>query len=165
MAEDLSPTQALKSLDRELVHGIATDVGGLTSHTAILARSMDIPTIVGIGDVSGKAAAGDPIIINGNSGKVILHPTPDSQVEMNREAGTLSRFQRLLEDIKFQPAVTLDGREIKLWGTSNCRVKRNPCMRTVGRASVCFAASSCFLTFAERRRRKTNSLRCMTRQP
>lgn len=115
VAEDLSPTQAL-NLDRELVHGIATDVGGLTSHTAILARSMDIPTIVGIGDVSGKVQDGDSIIINGNSGKVILHPTPDSQVEYEEKRERYRGFQRLLEDIKFQPAVTLDGREIKLWG-------------------------------------------------
>lgn len=115
VAEDLSPTQAL-NLDRNLVHGIATDIGGLTSHTAILARSLDIPTIVGIGDVSSKVQDGDDIILNGNSGKVILHPTEASFVEYKEKRENFRSFQRYLEDIKSQPAMTLDGREIQLWG-------------------------------------------------
>ncbi|NUO17929.1 phosphoenolpyruvate--protein phosphotransferase [bacterium] len=115
VAEDLTPTQAL-NLDRELVHGIATDIGGLTSHTAILARSLDIPTIVGIGDVSSKVQDGDNIILNGNSGKVILHPTQASFVEYKEKRERFRSFQRYLEDIKDQPAMTLDGREIHLWG-------------------------------------------------
>lgn len=115
VAEDLSPTQAL-NLDRELVHGIATDIGGLTSHTAILARSLDIPTIVGIGDISSKVQDGESIILNGNSGKVILNPTEASYDEYKEKRERFRSFQRYLEDIKHQPAMTLDGREIQLWG-------------------------------------------------
>jgi len=115
VAEDLSPTQAL-NLDRELVHGIATDIGGLTSHTAILARSLDIPTIVGMGDISSKVQDGDSIILNGNSGKVILNPTEASFAEYKEKRERFRSFQRYLEDIKNQPAMTLDGREIQLWG-------------------------------------------------
>ncbi len=115
IAEDLSPTQAL-NLDKTLVHGIATDIGGLTSHTAILARSLDIPTIVGIGDVSVKVRNGDSIILNGNSGKVILHPSSESLTEYESKRERFRGFQRVLEGLKSQPAVTLDGREIDLWG-------------------------------------------------
>ncbi len=115
VAEDLSPTQAL-NLDRTLVHGIATDIGGLTSHTAILARSLDIPTVVGIGDATAKASSGDAVIINGNSGKVILHPTAESLAEYQSKRERFRGFQRILEGLRGQPAVTTDGHEIKLWG-------------------------------------------------
>ena len=115
VAEDLSPTEAL-NLDKKLVHGIVTDVGGLTSHTAILARSLDIPTIVGCGDVSERVQDGDSIILNGNSGKVILHPSDESCIEYDEKRERFRSFQRYLADIKNDPAMTLDGVQIDLWG-------------------------------------------------
>jgi phosphotransferase system enzyme I (PtsI) len=115
LAVDLSPTEALH-LDRELVHGIATDQGGLTSHTAILARSLDIPTIVGVGDITNRAKDGDSIVLNGNSGKIVLNPTSASLEEYRAKQERFRGFKLALENLKDQRATTLDGREIELWG-------------------------------------------------
>jgi len=145
VAGDLSPTQAL-NLDKTLVHGIATDIGGLTSHTAILARSLDIPTIVGVGDVSEKVRDGDSIIINGNSGKVILHPNTSSCTEYEEKRERFRSFQRYLEDIKSQPAMTLDGYEIDLWGNIELPREAESVLEHGGTGVGLFRSEFLFLT-------------------
>ena len=66
------------------VKGFATDVGGRTSHTAIVARAMGIPAVVGLGDITGEVSGGDTVIIDGNRGVVIINPD-DEQLAEHRE--------------------------------------------------------------------------------
>jgi len=113
IAHDLLPSQAA-SLDRVHVRGFATDAGGRTSHTAIVARAMGIPAVVGLTDISTEVAAGDLIIIDGNHGVVIINPDEASlkehrQVEIHRLE--LETERALLQEL---PAQTLDGHMISL---------------------------------------------------
>jgi phosphotransferase system enzyme I (PtsI) len=113
VAQDLSPTDMLHFKQSVFV-GFVTDVGGKTSHTAIVARSMDIPAVVGARNCSQLVRQDDWIIIDGDAGVVIVDPSPiilaeygfkKRQVELER-----GRLLRLLHT----PAVTLDGEKVQL---------------------------------------------------
>ena len=73
IAHDLLPSQTA-ALDRVHVKGFATDVGGRTSHTAIVARAMGIPAVVGMGNLTSEVTGGDVVIIDGSRGMVIVNP-------------------------------------------------------------------------------------------
>jgi len=113
IAHDLLPSQAA-SLDRRHVKGFATDAGGRTSHTAIVARSMGIPAVVGLTDITSDVSAGDLVIIDGNHGVVIINPDPQI-LEENRGA-EIRRLKIESERATLQelPAQTLDGHLISL---------------------------------------------------
>jgi len=113
IAHDLLPSQAA-SLDRRHVKGFATDAGGRTSHTAIVARSMGIPAVVGLTDITSDVSAGDLVIIDGNHGIVIINPDPQI-LEENRGA-EIRRLKVESERATLQelPAQTLDGHLISL---------------------------------------------------
>ncbi|MDD5089136.1 MAG: phosphoenolpyruvate-utilizing N-terminal domain-containing protein, partial [bacterium] len=115
VAPDISPTDALH-IDRHFIRGLATDTGGLTSHTAIVARSLDIPAVVGVGALSAQTKNGDSIILNGNSGKIILHPREVTLEEYRAKQQRYQDFVSSLDGLKDLPAATMDGHEIKLWG-------------------------------------------------
>src|SRR3954469_16617921 len=85
IAHDLLPSQTA-ALDREHVVGFATDVGGRTAHTAIVARAMGIPAVVGLGNITGEVSGGDTVIIDGTRGVVIVNPDAEQLVE-HTEAG------------------------------------------------------------------------------
>jgi phosphotransferase system enzyme I (PtsI) len=115
VAHDLTPSQTA-ALDREKVLAFATDVGGRTSHTAIVARAMNIPAVVGLKTVTAEVSGGDEVIIDGNRGLVILNPdeaTRKRYHEYAREARQLESTLTMLRDL---PAVTTDGHEITLHG-------------------------------------------------
>ena len=92
IAHDLLPSQTA-ALDRAHVKGFATDVGGRTSHTAIVARAMNIPAVVGLGNATMSLSGGDRVIIDGTRGLLIVDPDPE-QLEQYREYG---RRQAALE--------------------------------------------------------------------
>jgi phosphoenolpyruvate-protein phosphotransferase (PTS system enzyme I) len=113
IAHDLLPSQTA-SLDRQHAKGFATDAGGRTSHTAIVARAMGIPAVVGLGDITSEVSAGDTVVIDGNHGVVIINPDEQVLAE-NREAE--SRRLQLQSDrdtLQELPAQTLDGHLISL---------------------------------------------------
>ena len=94
IAHDLLPSQTA-ALDRLHVRGFATDVGGRTSHTAIVARAMGIPAVVGLGNITSEVSGGDLIIIDGNRGVVIINPDEEQlaehrEYEKKREAQEIS---------------------------------------------------------------------------
>ncbi|MGD0540946.1 MAG: phosphoenolpyruvate--protein phosphotransferase [Tepidisphaeraceae bacterium] len=113
IAHDLLPSQTA-SLDKLHVKGFATDAGGRTSHTAIVARAMGIPAIVGLGNITGEVSAGDTVIIDGNHGVVIINP--DEQAVAENRGAELRRLQLDSERATLQdlPAQTLDGHLISL---------------------------------------------------
>ncbi|MDZ4860511.1 MAG: phosphoenolpyruvate--protein phosphotransferase [Candidatus Hydrogenedentes bacterium] len=111
VTHELSPSDAAK-LDRENVLGIATDVGGPTSHTAILARAFEIPAVVGLRFVASYALPNDVIVLDGTNGDVIIRPTPETlaQYEARRERETRGRAALLAAE--WRPSVTVDGHEV-----------------------------------------------------
>jgi len=113
IAHDLLPSQAA-SLDRLHVKGFATDAGGRTSHTAIVARAMGIPAVVGLTDITHEVSAGDLIVIDGNHGVVIINP--DEQVIAEHRKAEVHRLELETERALLQelPAQTLDGHLISL---------------------------------------------------
>ncbi|MGD0461519.1 MAG: phosphoenolpyruvate--protein phosphotransferase [Tepidisphaeraceae bacterium] len=113
IARDLLPSQTA-SLDKEHVKGFATDAGGRTSHTAIVARAMGIPAIVGLGNITAEVSAGDTVIIDGNHGVVIIDP--DEQALAENRGAELRRLQLDTERASLLelPAQTLDGHLISL---------------------------------------------------
>ncbi|HSZ57703.1 MAG TPA: phosphoenolpyruvate--protein phosphotransferase [Tepidisphaeraceae bacterium] len=84
IAHDLLPSQTA-ALDKLHVRGFAIDVGGRTSHTAIVARAMGIPAVVGLGNITSEVSGGDMVIIDGTRGVVIVNPDAD-QLEEHRQA-------------------------------------------------------------------------------
>ncbi len=113
IAHDLLPSQTA-ALDRKFVKGFATDVGGRTSHTAIVARAMGIPAVVGLGNLTSEVGAGDIVIIDGTRGVVIVNPDAEQLVEY-KEAGR--RFDQLTTDLlplALMSAETRDGHTVSL---------------------------------------------------
>ena len=114
IAHDMLPSQTA-ALDKLHVKGFATDVGGRTSHTAIVARAMGIPAVVGLGDITAEVSGGDTVIIDGNRGVVIVNPDRE-QLEEHRELERKQiRFEAELKTLAHLPARTLDGHEVSLW--------------------------------------------------
>jgi phosphotransferase system enzyme I (PtsI) len=113
VAHDLSPADTAQIL-KSPVLGFATDVGSKTSHTAITARSLGIPAVVGVARMTEEYAESDEIIIDGEEGIVILRPTPDAVREYaDRRKAYLLRIRDLARFARL-PAVTRDGRTLKL---------------------------------------------------
>ena len=113
VAHDISPADMLQFRDRAF-SGFITDLGGQNSHTAIVARSLDIPATVGMYNASALIAQDDWLIIDGDAGVVIVDPTP-TVLEQYRERQTrLLRERKKLGRLKKTPAVTRDGTDITL---------------------------------------------------
>jgi phosphotransferase system enzyme I (PtsI) len=113
IAHDLSPADMLQ-FKKSVFAGFVTDVGGRTSHTAIVARSMDIPAVVGARSASQLVRQDDWVIIDGDSGVVIVDPSPIILAEygFKQRQGDLERGR--LSRLRHKPAVTLDGQRIDL---------------------------------------------------
>lgn len=113
VANDLAPSEAA-ILDKTKILGFATDLGSPTSHTAIMARALGIPAVVGMHDISVRVSAGEQILIDGNTGVAIIHP---SHEQMERYGKVAASRQQILADLgrlKDQAAETLDGYSVVL---------------------------------------------------
>ncbi|MDM0106632.1 phosphoenolpyruvate--protein phosphotransferase [Variovorax sp. J22R24] len=113
IAHDLSPADMLQ-FKKSVFAGFVTDVGGRTSHTAIVARSMDIPAVVGARSASQLVRQDDWVIIDGDSGVMIVDPSPIILAEygFKQRQGDLERGR--LSRLRHKPAVTLDGQRVEL---------------------------------------------------
>ena len=112
-AYDLSPSDTAL-LNRDRVLGFVTDVGGRTSHTAIMARSLQIPAVVGAHDTSEWVRTGDQVIVDGSDGTVIVHPDAELLARYrDKQASTRRRDKALLRD-RDLPAVSPDGIQVRL---------------------------------------------------
>ena len=114
-AHDLSPSDTAL-INKEYVLGFATDVGSRTSHTAIMARALEIPAVVGLGNVTSQVKTGDLVIIDGNHGRVLVNPDKTVVEEYVVEQGKFREFERSLDVLRYLPAVTLDGHHVDLAG-------------------------------------------------
>jgi phosphotransferase system enzyme I (PtsI) len=113
VTHNLMPSDAL-ALDKRFVLGIATDVGGKTSHTAILARSIEIPAVLGLSDVSQKVRDGDELIVDGNLGVVIVNPDKKVRNAYLKRKGEWEHGYILLKELVDLPAETKDGKLVHL---------------------------------------------------
>ena len=113
VAHELSPSTTAQ-LNKKLVLGFATDIGGKTSHTAIMARSLDIPAIVGLKTISEELQTGDYILIDGYNGTVVINPTDKTLFEYGQLEKNKATLDEKLREVQWLPAVTLDGKPIHL---------------------------------------------------
>ncbi len=113
VAADISPADMIQ-FKRSVFRGFITDIGGKTSHTAIVARSMDIPAVVGTREASRLIMQDDWVIIDGDAGTVIVNPSP-IVLEEYRFRQRQSELERArLARLRHTPAVTLDGEQVEL---------------------------------------------------
>lgn len=113
VAHDLPPSDAA-ALPREKVGAIVTEVGSRTSHTAIIARSMEVPAVVGADGVVGYVRAGDSLVVDGINGRVVVNPTDEvaaSYEELGRELLVEEKRRARVAEL---PATTLDGYRVEL---------------------------------------------------
>ncbi len=113
VCHDLTPSTTAQ-LDKKLVLGFATDVGGRTSHTAIMARSLEIPAIVGLKEVSTSLESGDDALLDGYNGLLIINPTDRTLFEYGQLVRKKLSTQERLRELVNLPAITLDGQKIVL---------------------------------------------------
>ena len=114
VAEELTLADLIL-IEHDHVQGIVLGTGGSTSHASILAKSFEIPTVVGIGHFDGVVHEGDDLIVDGNSGVVYVNPRVDVAREYDRLGREYQAFNRELEGLKGVPAETSDGRRISLY--------------------------------------------------
>jgi phosphotransferase system enzyme I (PtsI) len=108
VAHELLPSEAALRLSKELTLGIALDMGGQTSHTAILARSLGIPAVLGLRDATRQVRDGDFIIVDGTDGEVIINPPPAVRREFQAKKEKYEAYGRELQKTAALKAVTLD---------------------------------------------------------
>ncbi len=113
VAHDITPSQAV-ALDREHILAFAVNVGGPTSHMAIIARMRGIPCVVGLADITSDVSGGETMIVDGRHGIVVINPD-DETVQRYRERARHDRqFAERLDELRSQPAVTQDGTPVTL---------------------------------------------------
>jgi len=113
VARELTPSITVQ-LDPEYVVGIATDRGTRTSHSAILARSLDIPCVVSLGDFSEQVRDGQEIILDGRTGRVIVEPSPEDTAGYRQRDFAIREWEQELVLLAHMPAVTRDGVAVAL---------------------------------------------------
>jgi len=113
VAYDLAPSQTA-TLDKRMVLGFATDQGSKTSHTAILARSHQLPAVTGLQDATQRLRTGQYALLDGYNGLLIIDPTDQTLFEYGQLARRKLAIADRLREVRDQPAVTLDGMRVTL---------------------------------------------------
>jgi phosphoenolpyruvate-protein phosphotransferase (PTS system enzyme I) len=113
VAHNLTPSDTA-SMNREKVLGIATDLGSRTSHTAIIARSLNIPAIVGLHDVTAKLETGQHVLVDGTNGWLIVDPTPETVAQYAEIESRRARVVAQLKELRETSSTTRDGCHIVL---------------------------------------------------
>ncbi|HAS81414.1 MAG TPA: phosphoenolpyruvate--protein phosphotransferase, partial [Verrucomicrobia bacterium] len=113
VAHDLAPSETA-SLPKDKILGFATDLGSPTSHTAVMARALELPAVVGLHDVSRHIHPGDHVLIDGNKGVFILNPDEEQLKTYGKLAEVRRSIEAGLVNLQHEPAITKDGRAIVL---------------------------------------------------
>lgn len=113
VAHDLTPSDTAQ-LDRNFVKAFVTDIGGRTSHSAIMARSLEIPAIVVTKEITAKVKEGDILAVNGIEGDVIIDPTDEQKAEFEKAGADYAAQKAEWEKLKNAETVTADGKHFEL---------------------------------------------------
>ncbi|MBI5242057.1 MAG: phosphoenolpyruvate--protein phosphotransferase [Elusimicrobia bacterium] len=113
VARNLLPSDTLNLKDSSVL-GFVTDLGGKSSHTAILAQSMKIPAVVGLADASHRIKTGDELILDGDQGLIIIHPSPEAVAKYQKARLDSLKEDQALDELRGVPAVTADGHKLKM---------------------------------------------------
>ena len=108
VAHDLSPSDTA-SIDKAFVLGFVTDLGSATSHTAIMAKALEVPAVVGLHNITAVASSGDTLLIDGAKGFVFVNPTPERLDEYRKRAKNQEQILRGLGTLRDKPPETRDG--------------------------------------------------------
>ncbi len=148
VARDLTPSDTVL-LDRQKVLAFATDKGGKTSHAAIMARSLEIPSVVGLNEITELVETGDTAIIDGNEGVVIVHP---SSSELNKYVKLREQYHEItkeLSSIRDLPCRTPDGKDVELSANLEFPGEINSIITYGARGIGLFRTENLYLTKAE----------------
>ena len=115
IAHDLTPSDTA-TMNKNMVLGFLTDIGGRTSHTAIMARTLEIAAVVGLNDITKKVKDGDYIVFNGDTGEVIVNPDEETKLKYASLKNEFEEYRKSLELLKGQASITTDGRHVELAG-------------------------------------------------
>ncbi|MDX5474480.1 MAG: phosphoenolpyruvate--protein phosphotransferase, partial [Bacillaceae bacterium] len=113
IAEDLTPSDTAQ-LNRQFVKGFTTDIGGRTSHSAIMARSMEIPAVVGTKDITDQVQNGTMIIVDGIDGHIIIDPTQEEIAEYDQKQQKYDDQKKEWAKLVAEPTVSADGQHVEL---------------------------------------------------
>ncbi|HOW42207.1 MAG TPA: phosphoenolpyruvate--protein phosphotransferase [Candidatus Omnitrophota bacterium] len=113
VAHDLAPSDTA-AMHKQMVCAFVADIGGKTSHTAIMAKSLEIPAVVGTGEATVKIKTGDILIVDGTMGMVIVNPDEETLRNYQEEERKLKGVAERFLQVKDLPAVTLDGKEVEI---------------------------------------------------
>lgn len=113
ISKELTPSDTA-NMDKEAVVGFATDLGGKTSHTSIIAQTLDMPALVGMGDLSTKVKGGEKAIIDGHEGLIIVNPNSEELEKYSSLIVEQEEKKERLKSIKDKQAVTSDGKKIEV---------------------------------------------------
>ena len=113
-SDDLAPSETVQ-LDKSKILGFITAGGSGSSHTAILARTMGIPAIIGVGDQVKEEHEGREVIVDGGTGNIVIEPDPDTREYMIQKRKEQLRKLELLNQLKSLPNITKDGQEIRVY--------------------------------------------------
>ncbi len=113
VAEDLTPSQTAV-LNKKFVKGFATDIGGRTSHAAIMARSLEIPAVLGLKLITAKVKSGDTLLIDGTTGEVLINPSASELKNFKAKAEEEARIIRESEKFIGKESITKDGHKVKV---------------------------------------------------
>ncbi len=115
VAHDLTPSDTAQ-LNKKYVKAFVTNIGGRTSHSAIMARSLEIPAIVGTGNISEEVFSNDYLIVDGIEGKIIVDPSKEEVAEYSEKAADYEKLKLEWDKLKDKPSVTADGKRFELAG-------------------------------------------------
>jgi len=115
VAHDLSPAET-SQIQLERIMGFVTDRGGKASHTSIIARTLEIPAVLGVGDATRRIRNDEIIIVDGSEGSVVLHPTEETLVEYQERQVQFEAFRQIISRDSHLPAKTQDGIQIDVMG-------------------------------------------------
>ena len=113
VAYDLTPSDTAQ-LNRNFVKGFATNIGGRTSHSAIMARSLEIPAIVGMGSILEDTTDGELVILDGLEGVIVPNPTDAQIAEYTQKIADFKAMKEELKKLKDEPTITTDGHQVEL---------------------------------------------------
>ncbi len=145
IAPDLTPSDIIH-LDRTHVLGIATNLGGATSHTAILTRSLEVPAVTGLKNITELICPGQEVVVNGNSGKVVLYPTPIHLEEYRSKRKKFLSFWTRLKQLRNLPTQTTDGRRVRLMANIELPAESEAVIAHGGEGIGLFRTEYLFLT-------------------